>query len=46
MEALLKTLALFSAGMFAGAWLYLTTVEHRARMSLGAATALLEFRPS
>lgn len=46
MEALLKTLALFSAGMFAGASSYLTTVEHPARMSLGTATALLEFRPS
>jgi len=46
MEALLKALALFSAGMFAGASLYVTTVQHPARMSLGAITALLEFRPS
>jgi Domain of unknown function (DUF1772) len=32
--------------MFAGAALYLTTVEHPARMSVGAAPALQEFRPS
>ena len=46
MESILKLLALLSAGMFAGAALYLTTVEHPARMTLGASAALQEFRPS
>ena len=46
MEAILKFLALFSAGMFTGAAFYLTAVEHPARMSLGVESALQEFRPS
>jgi Domain of unknown function (DUF1772) len=46
MENVLKFLALLSSGMFAGAAFYLTTVEHPARMSVGAAAALREFRPS
>ena len=46
MENVLKFLALLSSGMFAGAAFYLTTVEHPARMSLGASLALREFRPS
>jgi len=46
MENVLKLLALLSSGMFAGASFYLTTVEQPARMSLGAAAALEEFRPS
>jgi hypothetical protein len=46
MESILKLLALLSAGTFAGAALYLTTVEQPARMSLGASVALREFRPS
>jgi hypothetical protein len=46
MENVLKLLALLSSGMFAGAALYLTTVEHPARMSVGACAALQEFRPS
>lgn len=46
MENVLKLLTLLSAGMFAGASFYLTTVEQPARMSLGAAAALEEFRPS
>jgi hypothetical protein len=46
MESILKLLALLRSGMFAGAALYLTTVEHPARMSLGASVALREFRPS
>jgi len=46
MENVLKLLALFTSGMFAGASLYLTTVEHPARVSLGAPAALQEFRPS
>ena len=45
-ENVLKFLALLSSGMFAGAALYLKTVEHPARMSLGASVALREFRPS
>jgi len=46
MESVLKLLALLSSGMFAGAAFYLTTAEHPARMSLGASSALQEFRPS
>jgi hypothetical protein len=46
MENVLKFLALLSSGMFAGAAFYLTTVEHPARISVGAGTALREFRPS
>jgi hypothetical protein len=46
MEIVLKLLALLSSGMFAGAAFYITTVEHPARMSVGAAPALQEFRPS
>jgi hypothetical protein len=46
MEIVLKLLALLSSGMFAGAALYVTTVEHPARMALGASAALQEFRPS
>jgi anthrone oxygenase-like protein len=46
MENVLKFLALLSSGMFTGAALYVTTVEHPARMSIGAALALQEFRPS
>jgi hypothetical protein len=46
MENVLKFLALLSSGMFAGAAFYLTTVEHPARMSVGAAATLREFRPS
>jgi hypothetical protein len=45
-ENVLKRLALLSSGVFAGAAFYLTTVEHPARMSVGAAPALQEFRPS
>jgi hypothetical protein len=46
MEIVLKLLALLSSGMFAGAALYVTTVERPARMALGASAALQEFRPS
>ncbi len=46
MEAILKFLALLSAGIFSGAAFYLTTVEHPARMSLGVEDALQQFRPS
>ena len=46
MGNILKILALVSSGMFTGAAFYVTTVEHPARMSIGAARALEEFRPS
>lgn len=46
MENLLQLLALLSSGMFGGAAFYLTTVEHPARMSVGGAAALQEFRLS
>jgi hypothetical protein len=46
MDNVLKFLALVSSGTFAGAAFYLATVEHPARMSLGACVALQEFRPS
>jgi hypothetical protein len=41
--ALLGTLA---AGLFAGAAIYLTVVEHPARVSCGSALAVTEFGPS
>jgi uncharacterized membrane protein len=41
--ALLATLA---TGLFAGAAVYITLVEHPARMSCGVAVAVAEFRPS
>ena len=43
---LLKVAALLSSGLFAGAALYLTVVEHPARMSQDASFALREFRSS
>ncbi len=46
METLLKVIALLSSGLFAGAALYTTAVEHPARVSQGALIALQEFRPS
>jgi Anthrone oxygenase len=46
MEFLFKAVALLSSGLFAGAALYLTAVEHPARISQGASFALQEFRPS
>ena len=46
MESLLKVIALLSSGLFAGAALYVTAVEHPARISQGASIALQEFRPS
>jgi hypothetical protein len=46
METLLTVIALLSSGLFAGAALYITAVEHPARISQGALTALQEFRPS
>ena len=43
---LFLALAVFGAGMFAGAALYVSTVEHPARTSLGSAPAIHEFGPS
>jgi hypothetical protein len=46
METLLEVVALLSSGLFAGAALYITVVEHPARISQGTLIALQEFRPS
>jgi hypothetical protein len=46
METLFKVIALLSSGLFAGAALYITVVEHPARISQGTLIALQEFRPS
>ena len=46
MDTFLKVIALLSSGLFAGAALYITAVEHPARISQGALIALQEFRPS
>jgi hypothetical protein len=46
METLLKVIAVLSSGLFAGAALYITAVEHPARISHGALIALHEFTPS
>ena len=45
METLLEVIALLSSGLFAGAALYITAVEHPAGMSQGALLALQGFRP-
>jgi hypothetical protein len=46
MTWLLDLVALLSTGLFAGAALYVTLVEHPARHECGPALALAEFRPS
>ncbi len=46
MSPLLEILATLAAGLFAGAALYVTAVEHPARVSCGSALAVTEFRPS
>jgi hypothetical protein len=43
---MLETIALLCAGLFAGAAVYITLVEHPARLECGVAVALAEFRPS
>src|SRR5688572_16454330 len=43
---ILETIALVCAGLFAGAAVYITLVEHPARLECGVAVALAEFRPS
>jgi len=39
-------IATFAAGLFAGAALYITAVEHPARLSCGTEAAIREFAPS
>ena len=46
MSPLLEILATLAAGLFPGAALYVTVVEHPARVSCGSAVAVTEFRPS
>src|SRR5918997_802373 len=41
-----EIIATLCAGLFAGAAIYINAVEHPARMSLGTATALAEWRPA
>jgi hypothetical protein len=43
---LLELLALLCAGLFAGAAIYVSVVEHPARIETGVAGAVAEFRPS
>jgi hypothetical protein len=42
----LELVALLSIGLFAGAALYVSLVEHPARREYGTAPAIAEFRPS
>jgi len=44
--AIVALVAVLAAGLFTGAALYITFVEHPARLSCGPAVALAEFRPS
>ena len=46
MSALLAWIATVAAGLFAGAAVYVSLVEHPARVSLGSRAAVHEFRPS
>ena len=43
---ILELIALLCTGLFAGAAVYITLVEHPARLEGGPAVALAEFRPS
>ena len=43
---ILELIALLCAGLFSGAAVYVTLVEHPARLECGPAVALAEFRPS
>ena len=43
---MLELLATFCAAIFCGAAIYINLVEHPARMSLGAVTALAEWKPA
>jgi len=42
----LQLIALLCTGLFAGAAIYITLVEHPARLECGTALAVTEFRPS
>jgi hypothetical protein len=42
--AISESLAILSSGLFAGAALYISFVEHPARMQCGTALALTEFK--
>jgi uncharacterized membrane protein len=44
--AISESLAILSSGLFAGAALYITFVEHPARMQCGTTVALTQFAPS
>jgi Anthrone oxygenase len=46
MEKLCETVALFASGIFTGAAVYITLVEHPARMECGTKLAATEFGPS
>ncbi len=46
MSVLAELLATLTAGLFTGAALYITLVEHPARLSCGPVIAVTEFRPS
>lgn len=46
MSGLLSWLATLAAGLFAGAAVYVSLVEHPARLSLGGRSAVQQFRPS
>ena len=46
MGVVLQLVATLSAGLFAGAALYITLVEHPARMQCGTRLAVSEFGPS
>ena len=43
---MLLILATLAAGLFAGAAIYITAVEHPARLACGAELAVREFAPS
>jgi len=46
MISVLEFVAMFCTGLFAGAALYISVVEHPARMACGTALAVAEFGPS
>ncbi len=43
---ILELVALLCTGLFAGAAIYITLVEHPARLECGTAPAIAEFGPS
>jgi len=46
MNLILEFIAIFSAGLFCGAAIYINLVEHPARLSCGTVLAITEFAPS